>query len=238
MDRKGILTPILRTWAQKSTLLLQNRGHAEVLKNIPSSAQYAAPSVPEYTYGVKTLEIKFNRVKPGSHSPELELITGQEQKVIKMDLGVCYTYIWKLIAVWSASGLTKISVVCLTRVWQPFFIFFVTIRSSYPYKLGKPLKSTKSCIDEHTFCPLGVGRRGWRAEDKFVTLFVKNGYGLVSARSQPYHTRPEAEGGGGGELMINPLPSLSQPYHTWHQASRDMAGFSQAPGRTPFLQRG
>ena len=32
---KGILTPILRTWVQKSTLLLQNRGHAEVLKKDP-----------------------------------------------------------------------------------------------------------------------------------------------------------------------------------------------------------
>ena len=35
MDCKGILTPILRTWVQKSTLLLQNRGHAEVLKRYP-----------------------------------------------------------------------------------------------------------------------------------------------------------------------------------------------------------
>ena len=32
---KGILTPILRTWVQKSTILLQNRGHAEVLKKDP-----------------------------------------------------------------------------------------------------------------------------------------------------------------------------------------------------------
>ena len=48
---KGILTPILRTWVQKSTLLLQNRGHAEVLKKTPSSAKYVTqvrpPSVPE-----------------------------------------------------------------------------------------------------------------------------------------------------------------------------------------------
>ena len=29
------MTPILRTWVQKSTLLLQNRGHAEVLKKDP-----------------------------------------------------------------------------------------------------------------------------------------------------------------------------------------------------------
>ena len=35
VDCKGILTPILRTWVQKSTLLLQNRGHAEVLKKDP-----------------------------------------------------------------------------------------------------------------------------------------------------------------------------------------------------------
>ena len=35
MDCKGILTPILRTWVLKSTLLLQNRGHAEVLKKDP-----------------------------------------------------------------------------------------------------------------------------------------------------------------------------------------------------------
>ena len=40
VDCKGILTPILRTWVQKSTLLLQNRGHAEVLKKTPSSAKY------------------------------------------------------------------------------------------------------------------------------------------------------------------------------------------------------
>ena len=35
VDCKGILTPILRTWVHKSTLLLQNRGHAEVLKKDP-----------------------------------------------------------------------------------------------------------------------------------------------------------------------------------------------------------
>ena len=35
MDCKGILAPILSTWVQKSTLLLQNRGHAEVLKKDP-----------------------------------------------------------------------------------------------------------------------------------------------------------------------------------------------------------
>ena len=50
-DCKGILTPILRTCVQKSTLLLQNRGHAEVLKKTPSSAKYVTkvrpPSVPE-----------------------------------------------------------------------------------------------------------------------------------------------------------------------------------------------
>ena len=40
VDCKGILTPILRTWVQKSTLLLQNRGHAKVLKKTPSSAKY------------------------------------------------------------------------------------------------------------------------------------------------------------------------------------------------------
>ena len=43
VDCKGILTPILRTWVQKSTLLLQNRGHAEVLKK----TQVRPPSVPE-----------------------------------------------------------------------------------------------------------------------------------------------------------------------------------------------
>ena len=51
VDYKGILTPILRTWVQKSTLLLQNRGHAEVLIKTPSSAKYVTkvrpPSVPE-----------------------------------------------------------------------------------------------------------------------------------------------------------------------------------------------
>ena len=35
MDCKGFLTPILRTWVQKSTLLLQNRGHADVFKKDP-----------------------------------------------------------------------------------------------------------------------------------------------------------------------------------------------------------
>ena len=51
VDCKGILTPVLRAWVQKSTLLLQNRGHAEVLKKTPSSAKYVTrvrpPSVPE-----------------------------------------------------------------------------------------------------------------------------------------------------------------------------------------------
>ena len=37
---RGFPPPILRTWIQKSTLLLQNRGHAEVLKKTPSSAKY------------------------------------------------------------------------------------------------------------------------------------------------------------------------------------------------------
>ena len=50
VDCKGILTPILCTWIQESTLLLQNRGHAEVLKKTPSSAEYVTrvrpPSVP------------------------------------------------------------------------------------------------------------------------------------------------------------------------------------------------
>ena len=51
VDCKGILTPILRTWVKKSTLLLQNRGHEKVLKKTPSSAKYVTkvrpPSVPE-----------------------------------------------------------------------------------------------------------------------------------------------------------------------------------------------
>ena len=46
-----------------------------------------------------------------------------------------------------------------------------------------------------------------------VILFVKKGYGLVSARSRPYHTWPL-------------------------EAEFDMAGFSQTPGRISFLQRG
>ena len=39
---RGFSTPIFRTWVQKSTLLLRNRGlgHAEVLKKTPSSAKY------------------------------------------------------------------------------------------------------------------------------------------------------------------------------------------------------
>ena len=41
VDCKGIFTPILRTWVQKSTLPLQNRGHAEVLKKNPFPAKYA-----------------------------------------------------------------------------------------------------------------------------------------------------------------------------------------------------
>ena len=40
VECKGILTPILRTWVQKSTLLLQNRGHAEVLKKDPFFRKY------------------------------------------------------------------------------------------------------------------------------------------------------------------------------------------------------
>ena len=51
VDCKGILTPILGTWVQKRTLLLQNRGHAEVLKKTPFFREIrnagAAPSVPE-----------------------------------------------------------------------------------------------------------------------------------------------------------------------------------------------
>ena len=51
VDCERIFTPILRTWVQKSTLLLQNRWHAEVLKKTPSSAKYVTrvrpPSVPE-----------------------------------------------------------------------------------------------------------------------------------------------------------------------------------------------
>ena len=57
----------------------------------------------------------------------------------------------------------------------------------------------------------GGGSRGG-ADDKFVILLVKKGYGLVSAFSQSYHTRPPA--------------------------SCDTAGFTQIPGRIPFLQGG
>ena len=66
-------------------------------------------------------------------------------------------------------------------------------------------------------CPLATipvcreGGGGGGADDKFVTPFVKEGYGLVSVFSQPYHTR--------------------------HPASCDMAGYFQTPGRIPFLQR-
>ena len=59
----------------------------------------------------------------------------------------------------------------------------------------------------------GGGGGGWGgADDKFVILLVKKGYGLVSAFSQSYHTRPPA--------------------------SCDTAGFTQIPGRIPFLQGG
>ena len=50
VDCKGIFTPILHTWVRKSTLLLQNRGHAEVLKNDPFFREIrneGAPPVPE-----------------------------------------------------------------------------------------------------------------------------------------------------------------------------------------------
>ena len=76
----------------------------------------------------------------------------------------------------------------------------MTNRSNLPSKLGKPLWSTKLCID-------GGGGGGGGADDKFVILLVKKGYGLVSAFSKPYRTRPEA-------------------------------GFTQIPGRIPFLQVG
>ena len=56
------------------------------------------------------------------------------------------------------------------------------------------------------------GGGGGGADDKFVILLVKKGYGLVSAFSQSYHTRPPA--------------------------SCDTAGFTQIPGRIPFLQGG
>ena len=59
-----------------------------------------------------------------------------------------------------------------------------------------------------------VGRLGGGggADDKFVILLVKKGYGLVSAFSQSYRTRPPA--------------------------SCDTAGFTQIPCRIPFLQGG
>ena len=50
-------------------------------------------------------------------------------------------------------------------------------------------------------------RVGEGADYKFVTLYVKKGYGLVSARSQPYRIR------------------------------QDMDGFSQTPGRIPFFSK-
>ena len=46
---------ILRTWLQKNTLFIQNRGHSEVLKKTPSSAKYVRwvrppmyPRAPQY----------------------------------------------------------------------------------------------------------------------------------------------------------------------------------------------
>ena len=45
---RGYSPPILRTWGQKSTLLLQNRGHAEVLKKTPSSAKYVTRVRPPF----------------------------------------------------------------------------------------------------------------------------------------------------------------------------------------------
>ena len=58
----------------------------------------------------------------------------------------------------------------------------------------------------------GGGGGGGGTDDKFVILLVKKGYGLVSAFSQSYHTRPPA--------------------------SCDTTGFTQIPGRIPFLQGG
>ena len=46
MDFKGILTPILRSRVQKSTLLLQNRRHAEVLKEDHSFREIRNAGVP------------------------------------------------------------------------------------------------------------------------------------------------------------------------------------------------
>ena len=71
---------------------------------------------------------------------------------------VCRTFMREFIAVGSASGLTKISVArdihsqqdcCLATA---FSICFVKTRLSLRSKLGKPLWSTKLCIDERTFC--------------------------------------------------------------------------------------
>ena len=45
-----------------------------------------------------------------------------------------------------------LSIVCLTRVWQPIFHFSVTKRSSFPFKLGKALWSTTTCMYKLTFC--------------------------------------------------------------------------------------
>ena len=58
----------------------------------------------------------------------------------------------------------------------------------------------------------GGGGGGGELMIKFVILLVKKGYGLVSAFSQSYHTRPPA--------------------------SCDTTGFTQIPGRIPFLQGG
>ena len=51
VDCKGILTPILRTWVQKSTLLLQNRGHAEFLKKDPFFREIRNAGAPPPPHG-------------------------------------------------------------------------------------------------------------------------------------------------------------------------------------------
>ena len=68
---------------------------------------------------------------------------------------VCCTYMCEIIAIWSASGLSKKSPLLYSlsdsTLVTTFFIFFVTNRSNLLSKLGKPLWSTKFCVDECTF---------------------------------------------------------------------------------------
>ena len=69
--------------------------------------------------------------------------------------------------------------------------------------------------------------RNFWADDQFVILFVKKGYGLVSARSQPYHTRPE-RGPAPVVVWSNALPQTASYLSP-------LVGFESRPGHVNKL---